>query len=171
MVGGRGRCVCFGLGWLSEVCVSVVCVSAWAGRNGNGGAFGTFLERIPGFAIQNIPDSLPRRYRSYKRLHITDLRYVTARLHSRRSYTMRNVYATLHRLHTSYVRTCRLRTQLLSPSPCDGQLQTRRSCGDVPRRRASTRRVMCDTAACSLICLCAGSGRRRWHCTRLEQHP
>jgi hypothetical protein len=60
---------------------------------GNGGAFGTFLERIPGFAIQNIPDSLPRRYRSYKRLHITDLRYVTARLHSRRSYTMRNVYA------------------------------------------------------------------------------
>ena len=78
---------------------------AWAGRNGNGGAFGTFLERIPGFAIQNIPDSLPRRYRSYKRLHITDLRYVSARLHSRRSYTMRNVYATLHRLHTSYVRT------------------------------------------------------------------
>jgi hypothetical protein len=32
---------------------------------------------------------------------------------------------------------------------------------------------MCDTAVCSLIFLCAGSGRRRWHCTGLglEQHP
>ena len=31
-LGRRGRltvgCVCFGLGWLSEVCVSAVCVSA-----------------------------------------------------------------------------------------------------------------------------------------------
>ena len=53
--------------------------AGWAGRNGNEGAFGTFLECIPGFAIQIIPDSLPRRYRSYKRLHITDLHYVTAR--------------------------------------------------------------------------------------------
>jgi hypothetical protein len=45
-------------------------VMSWAGRNGNEGAFGTFLECIPGFAIQIIPDSLPRRYGSYKRLHI-----------------------------------------------------------------------------------------------------
>ena len=37
----------------------LVAAAVWAGRNGNGGAFGTFLERIPGFAIQNIPFQIP----------------------------------------------------------------------------------------------------------------